>query len=64
MALHRAAGTGADQLVSLLIELGAHVNARNKEGATPLDAAHGSNGKAVSQWSVSSITTADSQTMV
>ena len=44
--LHRAAGTGAIEITKLLIELGAHVNAKNDAGATPLDAATKSSAKA------------------
>ena len=36
--LHRAAGTGACDIVKVLIELGAHVSQTNEAGATPVDA--------------------------
>ena len=44
--LHRAAGTGAVEIVKTLIELRGHLNQRNNAGATPLDAARGSNAEA------------------
>ena len=44
--LHRAAGTGACELVRILLELGAHVNAVNDAGATPVDSASNSNAQA------------------
>ena len=44
--LHRAAGTGACELVKALIDVGAHVNALNDAGATPVDAASHSNAQA------------------
>ena len=44
--LHRAAGTGACDIVKVLLELGAFVNQTNGAGATPVDAARGSNTEA------------------
>ena len=44
--LHRAAGTGAVEIVKTLIELRGHLNQRNDAGATPLDAASRSNAEA------------------
>ena len=45
--LHRAAGTGAVEIVRTLIELRAHINQPNDAGATPLDAAKRSNTEAL-----------------
>jgi hypothetical protein len=47
--LHWAAKNGHKELVSALIEKGADVNAKNKDGETPLDLAHGEVRKALKQ---------------
>ena len=44
--LHRAAGSGARDVVEELLRSRAHVNLQNEAGATPLDACYRSSGKA------------------
>ena len=43
-ALHGAALRGADSIVKFLVEKGANIDARNKQGLTPLDIAMGKGG--------------------
>ena len=40
-AMHGAAGRGADQVVQFLADHGASVNAKDKQGRTPIDSANG-----------------------
>jgi ankyrin repeat protein len=42
-ALHGAASRGADTLVQYLVDQGARLNAKTKQGLTPLDFAMGKN---------------------